>query len=65
MVQVKISLPDGLFAELQAASAAIGERGYGPAHWATDCVAAELAARRLPRVALGSHGPRIEAIEPE
>ena len=65
MVGVIISLPDGLYAELCEVSKATHESGYGPEHWATDLVAAELAARRLPRISPGTHGPRIKTAEPE
>jgi hypothetical protein len=66
MRHIRISLPDGLYRELQEVSAAAKEPGFGPAHWAGELVASELAARRLPSVSLGSHGPRITAAaEPE
>jgi hypothetical protein len=63
MRRVTISLPDGLYAELQEVSAATNEHGYGPAHWVTDVVASELASRRLPRVARGSLGPRLALLD--
>jgi hypothetical protein len=65
MRRITISLPDALFAELQSAANATEVRGYGPAHWAGDLVASELASRRLPSVSMGSHGPRIMATETE
>lgn len=66
MRRVTISLPDVLYAELQEVSAAANEQGYGPASWAGDLVASELAARRLPRFTRQSHthGPRITEPEP-
>ena len=67
MRKVTIALPDALYAELQEAATAIDEYGYGPANWAGDLIASELAARRLPRVTRQApdHGPRIKAAEPE
>ena len=47
MRKVTIALPDVLYAELQEMATAIDEYGYGPAHWAGDLIASELAARRL------------------
>ena len=52
MQRVTIALPDALYAELQEAATAIDEFGYGPANWAGDLIASELAARRLPKVGL-------------
>jgi hypothetical protein len=65
MRHIRIALPDALFAELQSAAESTKERGYGPAHWAGDLVASELAARRLPSVSLGSHSPRMTAADVE
>lgn len=61
MRQVTIALPDGLYAELREVSKAAGEPGYGPAHWAGDLIASELASRRLPRVAKGRLGARVSS----
>ncbi len=59
MRRVTFSLPDELYSDLQELAAATREHGYGPAQFAGDVVAAELASRRLSRVTLGSHGARI------
>jgi hypothetical protein len=53
MRTVTIALPDVLYSDLEreaAALATLDEPRYSPANWAADCVASELAARRLPRV---------------
>lgn len=50
MKAVTIQLPDTLYAELQEAARAIGERNYGPRLWATDLIASELASRRLRKI---------------
>ena len=57
-MQIKISLNDVLYAELQEVSRATGEVGYSPADWAGELIASELAARRLPRVTPGRNGGR-------
>jgi hypothetical protein len=57
MKTITISLSDGLFAELQAAAKATKEPGFQPADWATEVVAGELAARRLPRFTVGRSRP--------
>jgi hypothetical protein len=59
MQKVTVFLPAALYAELQEAARATGEPNYGPSQWATDLVAAELAARRLPRVTPGRCGGRV------
>jgi hypothetical protein len=64
MRRVTIALPDSLYAELREVSAAAGEPGYGPARWAGEIVASELAARRLPRMVQGRNGARITADKP-
>ena len=64
-MQIKISLNDVLYAELQEVSRATGEQGYGPADWASDLIASELAARRLPRVTPGRNGGRHQGADVE
>jgi hypothetical protein len=64
-MRIMIVIPDCMYSELEEASSATRELGYGPEHWASDVVVSELAARRLPRVVLGNHGPRIGAKEVE
>ena len=59
MRRVSISLPDVLYAELTEVAAATGVRGFGPANWAGELVASELAARRLPYVTPGRCGGRV------
>ena len=63
-VTLELELPDALQDELQKAAKTSGITA--PA-WAALAIEAELATRRLPRVALGAHGPRIggREIEPE
>lgn len=61
MQAVTICLPEALYAELAEVAAAIEEPGYTAQRWAEDLVSSELAARRLPKVAQGTHGPRIKA----
>jgi hypothetical protein len=63
MRRVTISLPDGLYAELQEVSAMTGEKGYSPAIWAADFIASEMASRRLPRVSAGRYGARVPSVE--
>jgi hypothetical protein len=58
MRKIVIALPDGLYAELQEATAATKEPGYRPEDWASEVIASELAARRLPRFTLGGRGLR-------
>jgi hypothetical protein len=65
MPRVVISLPDLLYAELTEVARQTEEFGYGPNQWATDLIASELAARRLPRVAPGRCGAQIKTREPE
>lgn len=68
MRAIRILLPTTLYTELCEVSAAMDEPGYGPSHYAADVLASELASRRLPRIALGSHGPRMNTkadIEPQ
>jgi hypothetical protein len=57
-VKVTIHLPAALYRDLCELTAATGEEGYTPAHYATELVTSELAARRLPRVAHGRNGGR-------
>lgn len=59
MRKVSIALPDGLYLELEQAAAMMDEPGYGPARFATDVLASELASRRLPKVTQGAYGARI------
>ena len=59
MRKVVISLPDTLYGELCEVSAAMNEPGYGPASFATDLVASELAARRLSKIPEARYGARI------
>jgi hypothetical protein len=55
-VTLDLDLPDALQDELQLAAKTSGI----PAHtWAAQALEAELASRRLPRVAEAPHGPRI------
>jgi hypothetical protein len=63
MRRITIALPDGLYMELCEVAADAGEVGYGPAHWASDVIASELAARRLPKIAPARYGARVA--EPE
>jgi hypothetical protein len=66
-VTLDLDLPDALQDELQMAARTSGI----PAHaWAAQALEAELASRRLPRVATAPHGARIgmreiEDVEPE
>lgn len=59
MPKVSINLPTELFRELKTAAASMCEVGYGPANFATDVLASELASRRLPRVTQGRNGARV------
>jgi hypothetical protein len=67
-VVLKLDLPDALAEELQSAAKGSGIAAHA---WAALAVEAELAARRLSRVALGAYGPRMvtraasEATEPD
>lgn len=55
-VTLDMELPDALESELQMAAKTSGI----PAHaWAAQALEAELASRRLPRVAIAPHGARI------
>jgi hypothetical protein len=61
-VTLDLELPDALESELQMAAKTSGI----PAHaWAAQALEAELASRRLPRVAIAPHGARIGAREIE
>jgi hypothetical protein len=59
MRKVSIALPNALYAELEAWAELMREPGYGPASFATDVLASELASRRLPRVVQGRYGARV------
>lgn len=61
MRQITIALPDGLYAELESASAAMCEPNYGADKFACDIVASDLASRRLSRVTPGKCGGRVQA----
>ena len=61
MRAVRVLLPCNVYKELRQVSAAINEKGYGPAAYIADVVAADVATRRLPVVAPGSHGPRMNS----
>jgi hypothetical protein len=64
MRKVSISLPNELYAELQAAAESMQEPGYGPVNFATDVLASELASRRLPKVTQGRYGARVIEAKP-
>lgn len=62
MRSVTITLPDSLYSSLEheaATLAAVNAGRYSAVDWATDCVASELAARRLLRIEplKGARGP--------
>jgi hypothetical protein len=63
MRQITIHLQEELYNELEAASAVVRELGFGPEAWAQEAIESALASRRLPRVPVGSHGPRIGEAE--
>ena len=65
MRQLTIDVPDALYLELEKAAAATREFGYGPEHWACDVIVSELAARRLPHVAMGALGARVGVVQRE
>lgn len=68
MRQIVLNLPDALYLELEVVSARVREHGYGPTQWAQEVIEADLASRRLPKVALGVYGARIgtpEVVEAE
>ncbi len=59
MQRITIELPESLYAELETvAKACEGGNNFGPAQWASELVASELAARRLPNVEPGRNGGR-------
>lgn len=57
-----LSLPDALFQELVDAAL---ECRCSPKIFAAQSLESALASRRLPKVALGAHGPRIATAEVE
>jgi hypothetical protein len=63
-VTLDLDLPTSLHGELLAAAK---EARCNPEVFAGECLESVLATRRLPRVALGAHGPRIgtREIEPD
>jgi hypothetical protein len=65
MPAIRIVLAPALYAELCEVAAGLNEPGYSPAKFATDLVASEMAARRLPRVAPGRCGAHLKTGEPE
>lgn len=64
MRKVSIALPNELYAELEAWAELMREPGYGPASFATDVLASELASRRLPHVSQGRYGARVIETKP-
>jgi len=62
-MRITITLPRELGRELKAAAAALQEPHYGPAEFACDLVAAEMASTRLPRIAPGRYGARVNGAE--
>lgn len=62
MPRITIELSDALYAELKtAAKSCEGGPNYRAENWASDLVASELAARRLPNVEQGRNGGRAVA----
>jgi hypothetical protein len=57
---VVLNLPDELYSELVTASRIAH---CSPTQFAVESVHSTLASRRLPRVEVGSHGPRISAVD--
>jgi hypothetical protein len=65
-VKITIDLPDGLYAELQTASAEANETSFRAKDWAQEAVQSALAARRLPRMAAAIRDTRARITdEPE
>ncbi len=57
MRKITIQLSDALYSELAEVSAGVREHGYSADMWAAEAVESALAARRLPKVPPGKHGP--------
>jgi len=64
MKTITIELSDGLYAELETASAEAHETRFRAEDWAQEAVQSALAARRLPRVT-AARGARARTDEPE
>ena len=58
MRTIKIHLPDALYTELAELAATFSEEEFGPVRCATEILTAELASRRLPKVAPPKYGAR-------
>jgi len=64
-MRVVINLPHELGLELRAAAAAcaLGDEKISAALWAQEAVESVLASRRLPRIAPGRYGARVNGVE--